>query len=86
MLQADINRALQDINRLFAGFLLDTNISVSDDVVSWHGYKPGFYSNRIYGSEYQNLIDLRQYSFLLYDKSFYSSSLNGIKKNWLKQN
>ncbi|MEM7421086.1 MAG: DUF2290 domain-containing protein [Pseudomonadota bacterium] len=70
MLRADIERAFQDINQLFAGFILETNVAETASAISWNGYRSGFFSNRVYGSEYQNLIDSRQFSFLLFDKSF----------------
>ncbi|WP_159117731.1 DUF2290 domain-containing protein, partial [Alteromonas sp. KUL150] len=70
MLRADIERAFQDINQLFADFILETNVATTASTISWNGYRSGFFSNRVYGSEYQNLIDSRQFSFLLFDKSF----------------
>lgn len=65
-----IERALKDISAHYSSLLLETNHYIDDKSISWPNYKAGIYGNTIYGSEYQKLIDKRQYSFLLFDKSF----------------
>lgn len=66
-----IERALRDINSIFSDLLIDTNFISSDLTTSWPGYKPGIFNQLAYAAEYQRLIDDRQYSFLLGDKSFF---------------
>lgn len=66
-----VNRALIDINDSFSPLLLDTNFKELDGVISWSNYIPGVPNALAYAAEYQRLIDKKQFSFLLMDKSFF---------------
>jgi hypothetical protein len=66
-----VGRAMRDINGLFSPYLLETNYFLGDGVLSWNNYVPGILNGLAYAAEYQKLIDRRQYSFLLVDKSFF---------------
>ncbi|MBB1334915.1 MULTISPECIES: DUF2290 domain-containing protein [unclassified Pseudoalteromonas] len=79
-----IQRAFRDINTHYSPLLLESNHLIEDKRISWPSYKAGIYGNTIYGTEYQRLIDTRQYSYLLFDKSFiqmfYEKNNNVITK------
>ncbi|WP_039925397.1 DUF2290 domain-containing protein [Alishewanella aestuarii] len=65
-----ILRSLRDINSHYKDIILESNYIHENDIISWPNYRSGILNRKIYGSEYQKLIDSRQYSFLLFDKSF----------------
>lgn len=66
-----IERSLSDINSCFSKILLDTNYHKQENIFSWPNYLFGIFSSLSYVAEYQRLIDRKQYSFLLVDKSFF---------------
>lgn len=66
-----IRRALTDINDAFAPLIMETNFCETDEAYSWPGYVPGIPNSLAYAAEYQRLIDRKQFSFLLMDKSFF---------------
>lgn len=49
----------------------NTSIIRSDKTISWNNKKPGIHKNNYYPLEYQYILDSQQYSFLLYDSSFF---------------
>ncbi|MBS3799087.1 DUF2290 domain-containing protein [Pseudoalteromonas sp. BDTF-M6] len=65
-----IERALRDINSHYSSILLESNHIKENSQITWPNYRAGIFSKTVYGSEYQKLIDSKQYSFLLFDKSF----------------
>lgn len=81
-----IENCLVDISNIFSNIILNTNYSVKKDQnkISWKNYHPGFKKNEVYALEYQNLIDKKQYSFLLYDNSFIQFFYEWKKDNILK--
>lgn len=66
-----IKNSLDSINRLYRKLILTSNYVVEPGRTSWAGYKPGIYNKILYAREYELLLDSRQYSFLLVDKSFF---------------
>lgn len=67
-----IERALMDISRSFSPLvIMDSNFCANQDSFSWPNYLAGIPSSLAYALEYQRLIDKKQYSFLLKDKSFF---------------
>lgn len=71
MLRGDILRSLGGISRLHSSLLLTTNYCNDYDAISWPAYKPGIFAAMPYAVEYQKLVDDRQFSFLIRDKSFF---------------
>jgi len=66
-----INQCLKEINNIYGDFLLTSNHCRSSQAISWNNYSPGIFSKILYAKEYEQLVDARQYSFLLKDKSFF---------------
>ncbi len=56
---------LETIARDFPRLILDRNFVLDGSCVSWPAYRPGIFSGVNYLEEYRNVVDRRQYSFLL---------------------
>lgn len=79
-----LSRAFKDINDVFSSIILDTNYIIDKNIVSWPNYQPGIDKSLVYAGEYQKNIDRRQFSFLLYDKSFFKFYFEWSKKDLIK--
>lgn len=66
-----VERSLNNIDACCSSLLLETNFNLDDDTFSWPNYSHGVLSSLTYVGEYQRLIDNKQFSFLLIDKSFF---------------
>ena len=54
----------------------NTSIIKSNKTISWNNRKTGIHKNNYYPLEYQYILDLQQYSFLLSDSSFFQFYYN----------
>lgn len=66
-----ISQCLDQINNIYSDMLLTSNYCRKEQDISWNNYSPGIFSKILYAKEYEQLLDERQYSFLLKDKSFF---------------
>lgn len=65
-----LKASLSAINDCCSKLLLTSNYCRLGDCLTWNNYKSGIYNKILYAKEYEMLIENRQYSFLLLDKSF----------------
>lgn len=71
MNKASVEQSLNNIQKIYNAKILTTNYQVSDEEISWFGYKSGVIKGVSYPREYQLLLDNGQYCFLLEDNSFF---------------
>ena len=64
-------RAVNSIQKCFSKIIITTNYKIEEKSIGWNSYKSGIYSGWVYAKEYQELVDNRQYSFLISDGSFF---------------
>ncbi|MFR9700879.1 DUF2290 domain-containing protein [Aeromonas sanarellii] len=64
-------RSLDILSDVFSNFILTSNYCRNGTSLSWGGYKTGIANNILYSKEYENLLNDRQYSILMSDKSFF---------------
>lgn len=83
MIEYDQIRAdLASIETIFKDFIIESNYIVSPLDITWKNYNTGI-SKFLYSREYTDLINKRQYSFLLKDKSFFQFYYNYSKEKVL---
>jgi hypothetical protein len=64
-------RGINSLRTLFTPHIVvESNYNVTATEVSWNGYETGFVSDLLYADEHARLLQKRQYSLLLYDRSF----------------
>ncbi|CAJ1865497.1 DUF2290 domain-containing protein [Aeromonas jandaei] len=63
--------SLAVLSDVFSSFILTSNYCRNGDSLSWGQYKKGISNNILYSKEYENLLNDRQYSILMIDKSFF---------------
>jgi len=62
---------LKRISKIYKELFLDPpNYCEANNIISWKNYKPSIFKS-FYVREYEQLFNLRQYTFLLLDKSFF---------------
>ena len=66
-----VNDSLDVINKQFSTLIFSTQYLATSNKISWNNYSPGIYKGFTYIKEYSEIIDSRQYSFLLKDKSLF---------------
>lgn len=66
-----IDESLKFINEQYSDILLTSNYINTKNKITWQTYKKGIYNRILYSKEYEMLLNERQYSFLLKDKSFF---------------
>ncbi|WP_242388691.1 DUF2290 domain-containing protein [Kosakonia cowanii] len=66
-----IEESLNYINEQYSEIILTSNYIKKNNAVTWQNYKKGIYNRILYSKEYEMLLNERQYSFLLKDKSFF---------------
>lgn len=62
--------SLQKVDAVFSDIILTSNYCRNNNLATWSDYSPGIFNQILYVKEYEDLINNRQYSFLLKDKSF----------------
>ncbi|ENJ7944616.1 DUF2290 domain-containing protein [Yersinia enterocolitica] len=70
MTKEDIIRFLDYIGSEYSKVILSSNYCQFGEDISWGHYNKGIYNRILYSKEYETLLNERQYSFLLKDKSF----------------
>lgn len=70
MNKATVMQSLENVRAVYKKDLQASNVTASDDEISWRNYRPGIFSNTPYLKEYRTLLDSQQYSFLFIDNSF----------------
>jgi len=78
-----INENLVASYKAFKSVIIDNNSSQQHGEVGWKNYQTGIHKT-VYSKQYEDLIRLRQFSFLLRDKSalqvYYQYDKEGLKK------
>ncbi|MFQ2507213.1 DUF2290 domain-containing protein [Aeromonas caviae] len=64
-------RSLGMLSQIFAGHILTSNYCRNGNMLTWNKYKKGISNNILYTKEYEDLLNERQYSLLMRDKSFF---------------
>lgn len=77
-----IETDLTHIKNFFKDFIIESNYMISPPEITWKNYSPGI-SKFLYSREYTDLVNKRQYSFLLKDKSFFQFYYNYNKEKVL---
>lgn len=65
----DLYKNLEETFKVFGCLILEHNYQKIDLTISWPNYKPGITKAIYYAREYEELINNRQFSFLLIDRT-----------------